>query len=201
MCWARGILPLPDGYRRDSSLAQAVRGVQLLLSAADYRCEQRRVGLTTSKEAWPKPAAWAITQNERLWTKFDSITDRSSIIEWSLGDTYRTRLMAPGDRAVFWITGPNGGLARVGFVLRVKETPGHRWLDANEVAHDAPWSGEFFMPPFPNNRYIHRGVLQRLTGLAQCELVTTAAQGPLPLRIEHREWRLIENNPQAVRSR
>jgi hypothetical protein len=53
-----------------------------------------------SKRDWPKPAAWAITQNERLWTKFDSVADRSVIIEWSLGDDYRTETMEAGDFAV-----------------------------------------------------------------------------------------------------
>jgi hypothetical protein len=59
------------------------------------------------KHDWPKPAAWAITQNERLWAGFDAIADRSVIIEWSLADNYRTHMMEQGDRVVFWITGPN----------------------------------------------------------------------------------------------
>src|SRR3712207_2586721 len=60
------------------------------------------------KESWRKPAAWAVTHNESLWTKFDSIADRAVVLGWSLGDTYKTQLMEPGDRTIFWIVGRNG---------------------------------------------------------------------------------------------
>lgn len=145
-----------------------------------------------SKEDWGKPAAWAITQNERLWTAYDSISDRSVIVEWSLGDTYRTRMMQPGDRAVFWVVGKNGGIARVGFVLTVRATPTGYWEDALGTRHESPYSGQFFLPPLPNRRYIHRSALTTDPGLAKCELLTTAAQSAPPLRIESNEWKAIE---------
>jgi hypothetical protein len=145
-----------------------------------------------SKEEWGKPAAWAITQNEKLWSAFDSVTDRSVIVEWSLGDTYRTRMMEPGDRALFWVVGKNGGIARVGFVLNVRKTPKGYWKDAFGTRHQSPYSGSFFLPPFPNRRYIHRAALARKSDLAKCELLTTAAQAAPPLRIEKKEWRAIE---------
>jgi hypothetical protein len=144
------------------------------------------------KEEWGKPAAWAITQNEKLWTEFDSVADRSVIVEWSLGEDYRTEMMESGDRAIFWITGPRGGIARVGFVLKVRATPKGRWKDANGEWHAAPFSGQFFLPPFPNRRYIHRSALANDPTMANCELLTTAAQRQPPLRIEAREWRTIE---------
>jgi hypothetical protein len=144
------------------------------------------------KRKWPKPAAWAIAQNERLWTKFDSVADRSVIISWSLGDNYRTELMEPADRTIFWITGANGGIARIGFVLSKERTPGGRWKDANGVWHSAPHHGTFFLPPFPNRRYIHRDALAADRRLASCELLGTAAQRQAPLRIEAREWDVIE---------
>lgn len=76
------------------------------------------------KQDWPKPAAWAITQNESLWQEFDSIADRSIIIEWSLSDNYRTHLMEPGDRTLFWITGRNGGTSS----CRIRpESDPHAW--------------------------------------------------------------------------
>ncbi|HEY5386010.1 MAG TPA: hypothetical protein VIJ56_12315, partial [Acidimicrobiales bacterium] len=108
------------------------------------------------KRGWGKPAAWAITQNESLWEQFDSIADRSIIIEWSLSDNYRTRMMESGDRVLFWITGRNGGLARVGFVLKVTPTPRGYWKDAHGKRHKSPFAGQFYLPPFPNRRYIHR---------------------------------------------
>ena len=77
-----------------------------------------------NKKSWGKPGAWAITQNEKLWDQFDAVADRTTVVEWSLGDDYRTAMVEPGDRALFWITGPNGGLARIGFVLRVDRAPG-----------------------------------------------------------------------------
>lgn len=144
------------------------------------------------KEEWPKPAAWAITQNERLWEHFDSVADRSVVISWSLGDSYRTDEMQPGDRALFWVTGKNGGLARLGFVLSTSRTPGGTWTDAFGVAHEAPYSGTFYLPPFPNRRYIHRSAFADRAALANCELLTTAAQRPAPLRIEAKEWKEIE---------
>lgn len=144
------------------------------------------------KEEWGKPAAWAITQNEKLWTKFDSVADRSVMVEWSLGEDYRTQMMESGDRSIFWITGRRGGIARVGFVLRVCATPKGRWKDANGEWHAAPFSGQFFLPPFPNRRYIHRSALADDPAMANCELLTTAAQRQAPLRIEAREWKVIE---------
>ena len=145
-----------------------------------------------SKEGWGKPAAWAITQNEKLWTEFDAVADRSVIVEWSLGDNYRTKMMEPGDRTVFWITGRNGGIARVGFVLQVRATPKGRWKDAVGRSHVSPLSGLFFLPTFPNRRYIHRSALADDPKMAGCELLTVAAQRQAPLRIEPKEWKLIE---------
>jgi hypothetical protein len=144
------------------------------------------------KRDWPKPAAWAITQNERKWQDFDSIADRSIIINWALGDNYRTEQIEPGDRVVFWITGHNGGIARIGFVLRVTPTPRGYWKDAFGVKHKMPFSGEFFLPPFPNRRYIHRDALSKRAGMADCELLSSAAQMTPPLRIEGKEWTVIQ---------
>ncbi len=146
----------------------------------------------TDKTKWPKPAAWAITQNERLWAEFDSVADRSVIIEWSLADNYRTHMMEPGDRTVFWITGSNGGLARLGFVLKVVETPRGYWKDVKGKRHRSPCSGRFFLPPFPNRRYLHRSVFAEEPAMADCELLTAVAQRQAPLRIERKEWRVIE---------
>ena len=56
-------------------------------------------------------------ENEKLWAEFDSIANRSVIVEWTLGDTYRTQMVEPGDRTIFWVVG-RGGMARLGFVLR-----------------------------------------------------------------------------------
>lgn len=148
--------------------------------------------MVAGKEDWGKPAAWAITQNEKLWTAFDSVADRSVIVEWSLGDTYRTRMMEPSDRAIFWVVGKNGGIARVGFVLTVRPTPRGYWKDALGTRHESPYSGQFFLPPLPNRRYIHRSALTSDPQLAKCELVTTAAQSAPPLRIEPKEWKAIE---------
>lgn len=144
------------------------------------------------KEDWGKPAAWAITQNEKLWAEFDSITDRSVIVEWSLGDTYRTQMVEPGDRTIFWVVGKNGGIARLGFVLTVRSTPKGYWQDAFGTRHESPYSGTFFLPPLPNRRYIHRSALAAEPALAKCELLTTAAQSAPPLRIEAKEWKAIE---------
>lgn len=146
----------------------------------------------TGKESWGRPAAWAITQNEKLWTQFDSVADRSVIVQWSLGDSYRTKMMKPGDRAIFWIAGRNGGVARIGFVLDVRSTPKGRWKDAHGDWHAAPFSGQFFLPPLPNRRYIHRSVLARDPKMGKCELLSTAAQSQPPLRIETAEWKVIE---------
>lgn len=49
------------------------------------------------KRDWPKPAAWAITQNENLWQEFDSIADRSIIIEWSRSLSFRAFRRRSGD--------------------------------------------------------------------------------------------------------
>jgi hypothetical protein len=146
----------------------------------------------TDKRNWPRPAAWGITHNEKLWTQFDSVADRSVVVEWSLADNYRTHLMEPGDRVIFWITGANGGIARMGFVLAVTRTPKGKWKDALGNWHASPFSGEFFLPPFPNRRYIHRSVLVADPNLADCELLGTAAQSQPPLRIEPAEWKIIE---------
>jgi hypothetical protein len=146
----------------------------------------------TDKREWGKPAVWAITQNERLWTKFDAVADRSVVIEWSLGDNYRTEMMTPGDRVVFWITGSGGGIARIGFVLAVRATPTGQWKDASGRRHAAPFTGQFFLPPFPNRRYIHRSVTAGDPRMADCELIGTAAQRQAPLRIETAEWKVIE---------
>jgi hypothetical protein len=145
------------------------------------------------KRQWPKPAAWAITQNERLWRESDATADPEVIIEWSLGDSYRTHMMEPGDRAIFWITGRNGGLARVGFVLGVTRLRGGYWKDAYGRRHEAPYAGTFFMPPFPNQRYIHRDVFAERTKFEGCEVMGTAAQHQPPLRIEPTEWTVIKN--------
>ncbi len=144
------------------------------------------------KTKWPRPAAWAITQNEKLWTEFDSVADPSVIIGWSLGDSYRTSMMRPGDRALFWMTGPSGGIARIGFVLSTEKTPKGRWVASDGKRHKAPYSGEFFMPPLPNRRYIHRSALLADPRLQDCELLSTASQQPGPLRIEAKEWKSIE---------
>ena len=146
-----------------------------------------------SKRDWPRPAAWAITQNERLLQDFDSVADRSVIIEWSLGDNYRTHMMEKGDRAIFWITGHNGGLARVGFVLSVRPTPRDSWKDSFGRKHKSPYAGKFFLPPFPNRRYIHRSAFESQPNLSECELLGTVAQREPPLRIEPKEWTQIEH--------
>ena len=146
----------------------------------------------TDKRGWGKPAAWAITQNEKLWSEFDSVADRSVIIGWSLGDNYRTEMMEPGDRTIFWITGKNGGIARMGFVLNIRATPGAYWEDSAGRRHDAPYTGTFYLPPFPNRRYIHRSAVSAETGMVNCELLSTAAQSNPPLRIEPAEWKVVE---------
>ena len=140
-------------------------------------------GASRSKRSWGKPAAWAITQNERLWTEFDSVADRSVTIEWSLGDDYRTEMMEQGDRALFWVTGRDGGIARIGFVLGKRKTPRGRWRDAQGKVHPSPFSGTFYLPPLPNRRYIHRSAFVDDPAMAACELLGNASQRPAPLRI------------------
>ena len=144
------------------------------------------------KRNWERPAAWAITQNEHLWEEFDSVADRRVIVEWSLADNYRTHMMEPGDPALFWITGKNGGIARLGFVLGVRETRRGAWRDAAGKRHKAPYSGEFFLPPFPNRRYIHRSALADRPQLSKCELLGSGSQMQAPLRIEQKEWVVIQ---------
>lgn len=146
----------------------------------------------TDKRNLGKPAAWAITQNEKLWREFDAVADRSVIIEWSLGGDYRSELVEPGDRAIFWITGPNGGLARLGFVLDVWATPRGYWKDSAGKRHKSPFAGQFFLPPFPNRRYLHRSAFTGSKVMADCELLGTAAQRPAPLRVEAKEWAFIQ---------
>jgi hypothetical protein len=148
--------------------------------------------MVSDKRAWPKPAAWAIAQNERKWSEFDAVADRCVIVDWSLADDYRTHMMKPGDRSLFWVTGRNGGIARIGFLLSVTATPRARWKDAQGKWHKEPYSGRFFMPPFPNRRYIHRSVFADDPKMAECELLGTAGQRSAPLRIEPSEWRVIE---------
>jgi hypothetical protein len=58
---------------------------------------------------------------------------------------------------------------------------------ANGKRHAAPYSGQFFLPPFPNRRYIHRSILAADSTLSNCELLTSASQRQSPLRIEARE--------------
>jgi len=41
-------------------------------------------------------AAWAITQNEKLYNRMDAIAERSVIIELSLGSTYRSEKIEGG---------------------------------------------------------------------------------------------------------
>ena len=144
------------------------------------------------KRDWPKPAAWAITQNEGLWENFDSIADRSSIIEWSLADNYRTQQLAPGDRVVFWVSGRNGGIARIGFVLSISPSRRGYWTDTFGKRHKSAFYGRFFLPPFPNRRYIHRNAFVDRAGMAECELLSPASSHTPPLRIERREWAVIE---------
>jgi hypothetical protein len=144
------------------------------------------------KRDWPKPAAWAITQNENLWRHFDAVADRSTVVEWSLGDNYRTRMMDPGDRVVFWITGRNGGIARLGFVLAVAPSRRGYWKDAFGTRHKSSFFGQFFLPPFPNRRYIHRNALVDKAAMAECELFSPASQSTAPLRLERKEWAVIE---------
>lgn len=160
----------------------------MMLSAAPAEEESM-----VDKRDWPKPAAWAITHNESLWQGFDSVVDRIVVFEWSLGDNYRTHMMEPGDRTLFWITGANGGLARIGFVLKVRRTPKGYWVDRNRKRHQAPYHGLFFLPPLPNRRYVHRSAFLDKAAMANCELLGSAAQMQPPLRIERKEWRVIEN--------
>lgn len=141
---------------------------------------------------WPKPAAWAITQDERLWQEYDAVAERSFVVEWSLADNYRTQAMQPGDRALFWITGANGGLARVSFVLDKRATPRGYWRDAHGVRHESPYQGVFFLPPFPNHRFVHRSAFVDRPGMQSCELLGTAAQTQPPLRVESKEWTVIK---------
>lgn len=53
-------------------------------------------------------------------------------------------------------------------------------------------SGQFYLPPFPNRRFIHRSAFADDPKMAGCELLGTVAQSQPPLRIERREWKLIE---------
>ena len=139
-------------------------------------------------------AAWAITQNERLYNKMDAIAERSVIVEWSLGRNYRSDKMQPGDRALFWLTGTRGGIARIGFFIDKRATKPRTgfWTDTAGKRHKAGYWGRFFLPPLPNRRYIHRSALEGDPRLANCELLTTAAQSQPPLLIEPREWKAIE---------
>jgi hypothetical protein len=142
----------------------------------------------------PKPAAWAITQNRDLWPHFDPINDDAVVIDWSLADNYRvTDQMAPGDRTVFWVTGDDGGVARVGFLLEVVRTDGEAWIDARGHRHDSPYGGVFYLPPFPRRSYIHRSALELDPAFQDCELVTPGVRSSQPpLRIEQPEWNVIE---------
>ena len=60
-------------------------------------------------------------------------------------------------------------------------------------AWTAPYLGEFFLPPFPNRRYIHRSVFEHRPNMANCEVLGTVAQSQPPLRIEPKEWTVIAN--------
>ena len=115
--------------------------------------------------------------------RVDSVADRSVTIEWSLGDDYRTEMMEQGDRALFWVTGRDGGIARIGFVLGKRKTPRGRWRDAQGKVHPSPFSGTFYLPPLPNRRYIHRSAFVDDPAMAACELLGNASQRPAPLRI------------------
>ncbi len=58
--------------------------------------------------------AWVLKCNPQVWDLGGFLDDGNDYIDsWSVVDNYRTSLMEPGDRVIFWVSGPlTGRLAR-----------------------------------------------------------------------------------------
>ena len=134
----------------------------------------------------PKQPAWALTHNRELWTHFDPIFDPSIVVDWSLARNYRvTEQMQPGDRVIFWMTGEDGGVARIGFVISLDLTTVGSWEDANGKEHKNGYAGLFFLPPFPQGTYIARSAIEETSAFQSSELGTPGVNSSTPpLRVE-----------------
>ena len=55
-------------------------------------------------------AAWLLKCNPQVWNLEAFLADGNDYIDsWSVADNYRTGLMEPGDRVLFWVSGPAAG--------------------------------------------------------------------------------------------
>jgi|GEM_PF-3696018 len=134
----------------------------------------------------PKPPAWALTHNRDKWTDFNPVFDPLLVIDWSLANNYRvTEQMAPGDPVVFWMTGKEGGVARIGFLISLDLERLDTWEDSFGVEHKNNLSGRFFLPPFPQATYIARAAIEQTTAFKSSELGTPGVNSSTPpLRVE-----------------
>ena len=76
--------------------------------------------------------AWLLKANPQLWDMRGFLeAGENRLTSWAVRPGYRTALMAPGDRVLFWVSG-NGrsGLARGVWGVGQVVAPAEEWVDA-----------------------------------------------------------------------
>jgi hypothetical protein len=54
-------------------------------------------------------AAWLFKANPEVWDVLAFLRSGADVDSWRMAPSYRVDLVAPGHRAVLWVTGPAGG--------------------------------------------------------------------------------------------
>jgi len=81
--------------------------------------------------------AWLLKANPALWDLSGFLrAGENRITSWAVRPGYRSRLMAPGDRVLFWVSGDgSSGLARGVWGDGQVVAPAEDWVDAER----GPW--------------------------------------------------------------
>ena len=173
----------------------------------------RIVGACAKRRSWPeRVGAWVIKCNPQeiydisdpgsgLWDP-RTANPVDDDVEWSLGATYRSAEIAPGDRCFFWVSGDvsrkwGSGLWAECDVLAVARAGrgGGPWIDTTRMRRTVPYLPTHlrFLP-----RPVAKDVIRSHPGLVDSELVKTPNRTN-PVALTRAEVaildRLINNTP------
>ena len=140
--------------------------------------------------------AWVLRCNPKTWDVAAFVDEGCrSITGWSVTSGYRSELMAPGDRALFWVMGTDKAYTRgiwgigtvTGYAKPIEELTDGYWLDQNarraaDLGIDV--SIPLYADPLTNEQLV-------TAGIADLE-VQRQRQGRNPSWVSKDQWALLE---------
>jgi hypothetical protein len=144
-------------------------------------------------------ACWVLKANPETYDLRTNWEQGLKVQGWTLHKTYRVELMAPGQRCLLWLSGPEEpGIYALGkltdFAFNDGRGGGPHWRDVARAQRLVPWVP---IEVVPLSAPVLRADLMQEAGFREAEFVRMAA-GSNPSYLDPDRFKVVEGHLQAA---